>query len=105
MTTLGLRSARGVFLLLTALLAIAAALPAQERFYLRDDDTVVFYGDSITEQRLYTTFVETYVVTRFPQPQVSFVHSGWGGDRVTGGWAGPSTPACNATYSPTSPPS
>lgn len=67
----------------------AAALPAQTAFDLKDGDRVVFYGDSITEQRLYTTFVETYVVTRFPRLKVSFVHSGVGGDRVTGGWAGP----------------
>ena len=58
-------------------------------FALRDGDRVVFYGDSITDQRLYTTFVETYVVTRFPGMKVSFVHSGWGGDRVTGGGGGP----------------
>jgi len=62
---------------------------AQGNFYLKDGDRVVFYGDSITEQRLYTTYVETYVVTRFPQLKVSFIHSGVGGDRVTGGWAGP----------------
>jgi lysophospholipase L1-like esterase len=64
-----------------------AAPPAN--FYLHDGDRVVFYGDSITDQRLYTTFVETYVITRFPQLKVSFVHSGVGGDRVTGGGAGP----------------
>jgi len=50
---------------------------------------VVFYGDSITDQRLYTTFVEAYVTTRFPKKNVTFVHSGWGGDRVTGGGGGP----------------
>ena len=62
---------------------------APGNFYLKDGDRVVFYGDSITDQRLYTTFVETYVVTRFPRLKVSFVHSGWGGDRVTGGGGGP----------------
>ncbi len=61
----------------------------QHNFFLKSGDRVVFYGDSITDQRLYTTFVETYVVTRFPQLNVSFVHSGWGGDRVTGGGGGP----------------
>ena len=70
-------------------LAAAGAVAAQERFALRDGDRVVFYGDSITDQRLYTTFAETYVVTRFPRMNVSFVHSGWGGDRVTGGGGGP----------------
>src|ERR1041385_76950 len=58
-------------------------------FALKDGDRVVFYGDSITDQRLYTTFTETYVVTRFPKLDVSFVHSGWGGDRVSGGGGGP----------------
>ena len=50
---------------------------------------MVFYGDSITDQRLYTVLTETFVVTRFPKLRVAFVHSGWGGDRVTGGHGGP----------------
>src|SRR5579875_2218523 len=75
----------------TALLPflLAASAFAQNGFYLKQNDRVVFYGDSITDQRLYTTFVETYVVTRFPNMKVSFVHSGWGGDRVSGGGGGP----------------
>ena len=64
-------------------------LAAQGAFALRDGDRVVFFGDSITDQRLYTTFAETYVITRFPRLNISFVHSGWGGDRVTGGGGGP----------------
>ena len=64
------------------------ALRASDAFYLRAGDRVVFYGDSITDQRLYTTFVETFVVTRFPKMPVTFTHSGWGGDRVTGGGGG-----------------
>jgi lysophospholipase L1-like esterase len=71
------------------LLAAACAAQAQEAFALRDGDRVVFFGDSITDQRLYTTFAETYVVTRFPHTNISLVHSGWGGDRVTGGGGGP----------------
>jgi lysophospholipase L1-like esterase len=72
-----------------SLLLLATAAFAQSNFYLKDGDRVVFYGDSITDQRLYTTFVESYVVTRFPGMKTSFVHSGWGGDRVTGGGGGP----------------
>ncbi|MGA2737796.1 MAG: SGNH/GDSL hydrolase family protein [Bryobacteraceae bacterium] len=75
-----------IFGLLPAIF-LRAAPPAA--FYLHDGDRVVFYGDSITDQRLYTTFVETYVLTRFPRMKVSFVHSGVGGDRVSGGGAGP----------------
>lgn len=71
-------------------MAAAALLPlfAQDSFHLKSGDRVVFFGDSITDQRLYTTFVETYAVTRFPDRNITFVHSGWGGDRVTGGGGG-----------------
>src|SRR6476469_10715516 len=72
-----------------ACLALAAcAIAAAQNFSLKDGDTVVFYGDSITDQRLYTTFAETYVLTRFPALRIKFVHSGWGGDRVSGGGGG-----------------
>jgi lysophospholipase L1-like esterase len=82
-----LRNRKLSFFALLTVLAVPAL--AQQRFALRDGDRVVFYGDSITDQRLYTTFTETYVVTRFPKLDVSFVHSGWGGDRVSGGGGGP----------------
>jgi lysophospholipase L1-like esterase len=55
-----------------------------DRFALKDGDRVVFYGDSITEQRLYTSYVEHYVLTRYPERRVSFINTGWGGDKVTG---------------------
>jgi lysophospholipase L1-like esterase len=84
-----MRLLRRVLLLLAVALALASAALPQGNFSLKDGDRIVFYGDSITDQRLYTTFVETYVVTRFPRLKVWFVHSGVGGDRVTGGWAGP----------------
>lgn len=71
------------------LLVLAGTALCQSDFYLKSGDRVVFYGDSITDQRLYTTYTETYVVTRFPTMPVTFVHSGWGGDRVTGGGGGP----------------
>jgi len=68
---------------------LAGSQAARADFALRPNDRVVFYGDSITEQRLYTTFVETFAVTRFPTLPLFFVHSGWGGDRVAGGGGGP----------------
>jgi lysophospholipase L1-like esterase len=75
-----------------AAFSVVAALQLEaadhDAFYLKDGDRVVFYGDSITDQRLYTTFMETYVVTRYPKMDVTFTHSGWGGDRVSGGGGG-----------------
>jgi lysophospholipase L1-like esterase len=75
--------------LLAAVAASSGRPLAQNAFALRDGDRVVFYGDSITEARHYTSFVETYVLTRFPKLDVTFVHSGWGGDGVSGGDGGP----------------
>lgn len=81
-------------ILLTAILCTVAIQGQQtpgktETFRLHDGDTVVFYGDSITEQKLYTSDIENFVLTRFPKLQIHFVHSGVGGDKVSGGWAGP----------------
>jgi lysophospholipase L1-like esterase len=58
-------------------------------FALRGGDIVVFYGDSITEQRLYTADIENFLLTRYPERKVQFINSGVGGDKVSGGWAGP----------------
>lgn len=87
-----MRTLRASLLFVSAML-YAAASPAsaaqQDSFYLHPHDTVVFYGDSITDQRLYTMLTELFTVTRYPELHVKFVHSGWGGDRVTGGGGGP----------------
>ena len=36
-------------------------------FLIHNGDRVVFLGDSITEQRLYTSYVEAYALTRHPE--------------------------------------
>ncbi len=81
-----------LMLLLTCAILSANALSQTDRrdaFALHDQDRVVFYGDSITEQRLYTRFLEDYAVTRFPERKIEFRNAGVGGDKVSGGWAGP----------------
>jgi lysophospholipase L1-like esterase len=77
-------------LILPVVLFCRAAFSAPaDSFYLHPADTVVFYGDSITDQRLYTMVTELYTVTRYPKLNIRFVHSGWSGDRVSGGGGGP----------------
>jgi len=71
-------------------LATLVATPAYAGdFALKAGDRVVFYGDSITDQRLYSLYTEAFVVTRYPKRNITFVHSGWGGDTVRGGGGGP----------------
>jgi lysophospholipase L1-like esterase len=73
----------------TALLCAAASIAAgAQQFALKDNSTVVFYGDSITAQRLYTRFVEEFVLTRYPTLHIRFVNAGVPGDTTYGGYAG-----------------
>lgn len=70
--------------------AASATVPASSAakpFYLHKGDRVLFYGDSITEQRYYPVAVETWVRTHYPTLHVKFVDSAVGGARVTGNWA------------------
>lgn len=55
---------------------------------LHEGDRVLFYGDSITAQRLYTRLVEDIVVSRYPALHVEFFNAGVSGDTVNGGSAG-----------------
>jgi lysophospholipase L1-like esterase len=85
------RKYRMRFLALAAL--AAAAIPGRAQsagapFALRDGDRVVFYGDSITAQRLYTRFAEDFVVSRYPDIHITFLNAGVSGDTVEGGHAG-----------------
>jgi lysophospholipase L1-like esterase len=70
-----------------AALALALAAPSSraEDFALRDGDTVVFLGDSITAARTYGRIVENYTLLRFPSRKVHFHNAGWGGDTASGG--------------------
>ena len=77
-----LTSALAAILLAAALAAPTHAAPPAG-FALRDGDRVVFFGDSITEQKLYTKYVEQYVYSHYPDLKVTFVNSGWGGDQVS----------------------
>lgn len=49
---------------------------------LQDGDTLVFLGDSITHQRLYTQYVEDFFYTRFPHRRIHFHNAGIGGARA-----------------------
>jgi len=63
-----------------------AALPCTAGdFFLKNGDKVVMMGDSITEQHMYSTYVETWALTRFPAWDLKFFNVGIGGDGAPGG--------------------
>jgi lysophospholipase L1-like esterase len=49
---------------------------------LVDGDSIVFLGDSITHQCLYTQYIEDFFYTRFPKMRLKFHNSGVGGARA-----------------------
>jgi lysophospholipase L1-like esterase len=56
--------------------------PPIDKLDLKDGDSIVFLGDSITHQCLYTQYIEDYFYTRFPTLHLHFHNSGVGGDRA-----------------------
>ena len=69
---------RSALLVIVVALAVSVAL-AQQPFALKDGDTVVMLGDSITAQHLHTSYMEAYALSRFPGLQLRFRNAGVGG--------------------------
>lgn len=51
---------------------------------LRPNDTVAICGDSITEQRIYTVYIEDYLRMCQPQPVADVTQFGWSGETIKG---------------------
>ena len=69
----------------TVLLPLLAAFCGQAfavepAFTLKDNDTWVMAGDSITAQRLHSNYIEAFYRTRYPQLHLHFRNSGIGGN-------------------------
>lgn len=73
------------FVLAALWFVLNSSSAAAEDFFFRDGDRVVIIGDSITEQHLYSNYVEMWTVTRFPRWNITFRNVGIGGDRSPGG--------------------
>lgn len=64
---------------LALLLGAAHAAPL-----LQQGDRMVFLGDSITQQRIYTRYVMNYFALHYPDLRVTFRNAGVGGDTAVG---------------------
>lgn len=80
MTRLASRLFASLILTLFAAGASAADFPpVVKSLELNDGDCIVFLGDSITHQCLYTQYVEDFFYTRFPSKRIVFHNAGVGG--------------------------
>jgi lysophospholipase L1-like esterase len=74
----------GMKVLLSLTFFVGATVSAMADFGLKDGDTVVFLGDSITAARRYDRIIENYTLLRYPQRRMQFINAGRGGDTMSG---------------------
>src|SRR5882672_9228487 len=65
-------------------MAHAADAPPQQQSKLLKDDFLAVCGDSITEQKLYSRFIEEYLLMCKPQPNLRIMQLGWNGETSWG---------------------
>lgn len=70
--------------IIAVLVLAAAPVFAVETPGLRPGDLVAVCGDSITEQRRYSLFIEEYLLMCAPQPNLSVMQMGWNGETAPG---------------------
>ena len=78
-------------LLLWVVLAATCAPPfappaaAEGKAGLASGERVVFFGDGVTQQRLYSRYVAQFVAVRYPDRDVRFFNAGWEEDTAKAG--------------------
>ncbi|MEO7677881.1 MAG: SGNH/GDSL hydrolase family protein, partial [Verrucomicrobiota bacterium] len=60
------------------------AAPKQKGLLLKEGDRLAICGDSITEQRMYSRIMETYLTIALPEFHISTRQFGWSGERAPG---------------------
>ena len=58
--------------------------PAPGPLLLRRGDRLAIIGDSITEQKIYSRIIETYLTVCVPQYEITTRQYGWSGERTEG---------------------
>lgn len=75
------RFLRGLVLLLLVLLGVGLLAQAP---VVQPGARVAILGDSITEQKIYSRFIEDYLIACMPELKVQVMQFGWGGDTANG---------------------
>src|SRR5882757_10822659 len=63
---------------------LIALLCSRAQAQLQKGDFVAIAGDSITEQKQYSVFIEDYLLMCKPQPDLRVMQFGWGGETSWG---------------------
>jgi lysophospholipase L1-like esterase len=71
-------------LLLVVVLALLCPMLAHGAPVLKAGDRLAICGDSITEQKIYSRFIEEYLLACHPELNLTIMQFGWGGERALG---------------------
>jgi hypothetical protein len=71
-------------ILVLSVLLLPFALGAKADFLIQPNDVVGIGGDSITQQHLYSAFMEEYLLMCQPTAGQKIVQFGWSGERAPG---------------------
>src|SRR5689334_14309679 len=58
--------------------------PVTSKLYLKKGDRLAICGDSITEQKMYSRMMETYLTVCMPEYDITVRQYGWSGERAGG---------------------
>ncbi|HUT28675.1 MAG TPA: SGNH/GDSL hydrolase family protein [Sedimentisphaerales bacterium] len=72
-----------VMMMLT-MASAAIAAPAQDTPRLQDGDFVAICGDSITEERIYSVYIQDYLLMCRPAANLRTLQAGWDGEQAPG---------------------
>lgn len=73
-----------IFLFLTCWMIGFSSIAVSQQPVLEKGDRLAIIGDSITEQKLYSKFMETYLLACYPDLDIHCFQFGWGGERAPG---------------------
>ena len=71
-------------LCLSVLFAMLTSVATAADPILKKGDRLAIVGDSITEQKLYSKYIETYLLTCYPELEIQCFQFGWSGERAPG---------------------
>jgi len=69
---------------LAVLIVAFSGIASAQSPVLKKGDRLAIIGDSITEQRLYSKYIETWLTACHPELEIQCFQFGWGGERAPG---------------------
>jgi lysophospholipase L1-like esterase len=71
-------------LLALGVLSAARGVRGDDAFFLKGGERIVFFGDSITQAGQYVSYVETFLLTRFPGERFTIINHGVNSETISG---------------------